>query len=118
MTLCWEPGHETPIHDHSGSTGLMLVLDGQVTEDIYQQKTSDSPACHAGQRVLCHGEYSIITEDIGLHKISNRSNKRAVSLHLYCKPIRSYFVYNEKTPNRLRKVPSFHSKFGQVQTLC
>lgn len=117
MTLCWEPGHETPIHDHNGSEGLMLMVEGSLQEVIYHQANLDSPLVKVKEGTLLQGESSVITEEIGLHKIVNKSKKRAISLHLYCKPIKSFFVYNEKNSNRMLKIPSFYSEYGQLRAL-
>jgi cysteine dioxygenase len=37
LLLCWRPGHRTPIHDHGGSIGVVMVCEGLLTETMYER---------------------------------------------------------------------------------
>jgi cysteine dioxygenase len=36
LMLCWHSGQRTPIHDHGGSIGVILVCEGSLTETMYE----------------------------------------------------------------------------------
>lgn len=114
MTLCWEAKQETPIHDHNGSRGIVLVTQGTLHEVIYKQ--TPNPPCLIKVSEVNAGEKAItsIDDSIGYHKIINNSGERAVSLHLYAKPIEAFYVYNSNNLKRCLKTPCFYSKFGNL----
>lgn len=69
--LSWVPGQGSGLHDHGASSGVLTVLDGELTEH-----TARGPlALGAGsQRVFAPG-YA--------HEVQNDSLDGAVSLHVY-----------------------------------
>jgi len=113
MILCWEPGQETPIHDHGESEGYLLLLQGSLTEQIYHQNEKKTSLTLVKEQTLSSGEASVINESVGYHKLANKSKERVVSFHLYYKPIKKFFVYNERNLNRLQKTCSFYSIHGK-----
>jgi cysteine dioxygenase len=42
LFLCWRPGQRTPIHDHGGSVGVVLVCEGMMTETMFEQAPEGS----------------------------------------------------------------------------
>ena len=36
LMLCWRSGQRTPIHDHGGSIGVVMVCEGLMTETMYE----------------------------------------------------------------------------------
>ncbi|NEA64110.1 cysteine dioxygenase family protein [Streptomyces sp. SID12488] len=69
--LSWVPGQGSGLHDHGGSSGVLTVLDGQLTE----RTESGTRALGAGvQRVFAPGY---------VHEVVNDSLEPAVSLHVY-----------------------------------
>jgi cysteine dioxygenase len=36
LMLCWRSGQRTPIHDHGGSIGVVMVAEGCLTETMYE----------------------------------------------------------------------------------
>jgi cysteine dioxygenase len=36
LMLCWHSGQRTPIHDHGGSIGVVMVCEGSMTETMYE----------------------------------------------------------------------------------
>lgn len=107
MILCWNEGKSSPIHDHAGAHCIMKVLDGKLTETQYDWPSNPSPPCsgssmsdsdsdESGQTVpsskrmtvkcettLSRNEATYIHDKIGLHRVSNKTDKPAISLHLY-----------------------------------
>ncbi|HET6354601.1 cysteine dioxygenase family protein [Streptomyces sp.] len=69
--LSWVPGQGSGLHDHGLSSGVLTVLDGELTERTEQ--TSRSLAAGA-QRVFAPGY---------VHEVVNDSLEPAVSLHVY-----------------------------------
>jgi hypothetical protein len=78
--LTWLPGQGTDLHDHGGSSGAFQVVEGTLAED---------PASGPGRgpvRIIA-GE---LDEGTGrrfgnqhIHRITNRSGRPAVSIHVY-----------------------------------
>jgi hypothetical protein len=78
--LTWLPGQGTDLHDHGGSAGAFHVYAGTLTEDTVTTP-GDSPP-------------RIVARDLGegagrrfgarhIHRITNRSNRPAISIHAY-----------------------------------
>eukprot|EP01116_Phalansterium_solitarium_P023528 TRINITY_DN8284_c0_g1_i2.p1 TRINITY_DN8284_c0_g1~~TRINITY_DN8284_c0_g1_i2.p1 ORF type:complete len:673 (-),score=239.38 TRINITY_DN8284_c0_g1_i2:165-2183(-) len=82
LVLCWEPEQESPIHAHDESCCWMRVLDGELKQTAFSSskkplKKSTLPAGHV---------YQCNPETVGLHRVSNASGRRVVSLHVYSPP--------------------------------
>ena len=113
MILCWAPGTQSAIHDHSNSHCLLKVLDGTVEESLYDWPSSSSPQSPKDSAIASSplspqqeqqplqesalllkktsvysaNQVTYMHDTLGLHKISNPSSfKGAVSLHLYSPP--------------------------------
>ena len=76
--LTWLPGQGTEIHDHGGSAGAFQVVSGSLTEDTVVDGTPPRITARelgegAGRRF---GPRHI-------HRITNRSGRPAVSVHVY-----------------------------------
>ncbi|WP_031068325.1 cysteine dioxygenase [Streptomyces sp. NRRL S-118] len=69
--LSWVPGQGTGLHDHGGSSGVLTVLEGRLTERTDRGARKLSPGA---QRVFAPG-YA--------HEVVNDSLEPAVSLHVY-----------------------------------
>ena len=76
--LTWLPGQGTDLHDHGGSAGAFHVLSGNLSEDT----------------VVAGTPVRIIAREFGegagrrfgsrhLHRITNRSVRPAISIHVY-----------------------------------
>ena len=69
--LSWVPGQGSGLHDHGLSSGVLTVLDGELTERT--ERTSRSLAA-GSQRVFAPGY---------VHEVINDSLEPAVRLHIY-----------------------------------
>ena len=78
--LTWLPGQGTDLHDHGGSAGAFHVFGGSLTEDTIVATPG--------------GPHRMITRELGegagrrfgsrhIHRITNRSSRPAVSIHVY-----------------------------------
>lgn len=137
LVLVWNPGRSSPIHDHANAHCVMKILKGSLKETLYSMppgsagSNSGSSGTLTPPQVVKETNYSenqvtYISDQIGLHKISNPSNSEvAVSLHLYTPPHAANFGFNlfdEKTGQQThikqaeffsdRGKPMEKSKFG------
>ncbi|MBL4662950.1 MAG: cysteine dioxygenase family protein [Flavobacteriaceae bacterium] len=93
VLICWNPGDETPKHGHSGQRCWVYQVDGEINEVRYKVD-------EAGVLVPCNemqlnpGRLTYIVDTMGYHSLSNNSNKRAMTLHLYISPIDSCKVFD------------------------
>ncbi|MFG3499459.1 cysteine dioxygenase [Streptomyces sp. NPDC047928] len=69
--LSWVPGQGTGLHDHGRSSGVLTVLQGELTERTER-----------GARTLRGGAHRILAPGFA-HDIVNDSLEPAVSLHIY-----------------------------------
>ncbi|QGV80300.1 cysteine dioxygenase [Streptomyces ficellus] len=69
--LSWVPGQGTGMHDHGDSSGVLTVLDGELTERTEK-----------GARVLTSGAQRVFAPGYA-HDVVNDSLEPAVSLHVY-----------------------------------
>ncbi|MFD8148261.1 cysteine dioxygenase [Streptomyces sp. NPDC059708] len=69
--LSWVPGQGSGLHDHGASSGVLTVLDGELTEHTPRGRLTHRPGT---QRVFAPG-YA--------HEVVNDTLEGAVSLHVY-----------------------------------
>ncbi|MCT9005666.1 cysteine dioxygenase [Streptomyces sp. NPDC054766] len=69
--LSWVPGQGSGLHDHGGSSGVLTVLDGALTE---RTERGICALSSGAQRVFAPGY---------VHEVVNDSLEPAVSLHVY-----------------------------------
>ena len=94
LLMCWEPGQISQIHDHNGQQGWIYVVSGEITEELFSTKKGQKPKMTAS-RTLGAKMSSHISDAIGSHRLSNQSQERCMSVHLYAKPIDSVHTYRE-----------------------
>jgi cysteine dioxygenase len=85
--LCWRNGQRSPIHDHRGSSCAVRVLEGMMTETVFEF----APNGHVKalfSRDLAPGSV-VGSEDTDLHQVSNLQAGDAdlVTLHIYSPPL-------------------------------
>lgn len=69
--LSWVPGQGSGRHDHGESSGVLTVLEGELTEHV---ESGPRPLAAGAQRVFAPGY---------VHEVVNDSLTPAVSLHVY-----------------------------------
>ncbi|MFJ4714881.1 cysteine dioxygenase [Streptomyces sp. NPDC088785] len=69
--LSWVPGQGSGVHDHGGSSGVMTLLQGELTERSQR-----------GARTLAAGAQRVFAPGY-VHEVVNDSLEPAVSLHVY-----------------------------------
>lgn len=110
ILLCWEPGQETPIHCHNDQECWVYVLKGEFDEKRYSENSS-GPKLEVEQS-CCKDGVSYMKDEMGFHKLINSTNGRAMSLHLYVKPIEACNVYNELSEKFEEKQLTYYSYEG------
>ncbi|KAK1622017.1 cysteine dioxygenase [Colletotrichum phormii] len=113
LVLVWTPGKGSPIHSHSNAHCLMKILKGSLTETRYdfpQESNREIISTPLDDRnasmdvalesVYTENDVAYMSDDQGVHKMWNNSDKFAVSLHLYTPPniVRNgCYVFNADT---------------------
>jgi len=80
--ICWDKNQFSPIHNHSDNGCIYKVLEGELSEYIYD--TNNIKCIELGN--LNSGSVSYIDNNIGYHKVGNDNKDLAVSLHIYSPP--------------------------------
>ncbi len=93
LILCWQQEQYSSIHNHGGRDCFMYVIEGSIQENIYQLKQNNLINCQ--KNIYTQGDNSYMLDSMGMHSIKCVSN-RAVTLHLYAKPIEEYHIFDLK----------------------
>jgi predicted metal-dependent enzyme (double-stranded beta helix superfamily) len=78
--LAWLPGQSTGLHDHAGSSGAFVVVDGTLHEDTAEQDLDGRTTLRG--RTLAAGDLRGFGPD-HVHEVRNDSSEPAVSIHVY-----------------------------------
>lgn len=127
ILLCWSEGHGSGIHDHANANCWMKVMDGALTENLYNWPSEDQTDIPPeANKMMCQrkkeytrGQVAYINDTIGLHRIENNSHTRsAVSLHLYSPPFDMCHSFDERTGKVIPCHVRYWSKYGERTPLC
>ncbi|KAK7754115.1 hypothetical protein SLS62_003961 [Diatrype stigma] len=120
MILVWTPGKGSPIHDHGKAHCLMKILKGDLTETRYDFPDGDKakPMVKKSEQVHKTDQTAYMSDDLGLHRVTNQGSDYAVSLHLYTPPNvakHGCYVFDDSTgeAKHIAKC-GYHSVFGEV----
>ncbi len=113
MVICWDAGHQTPLHDHNQSSGWMLPIEGNIHETRYQMKQDPKPHF---EKVSTHpvAGAAYIDDFIGMHVLHNDSGKQAITLHLYSPPIRECRYYDAQSAASRVATMRYYSIDGEL----
>ena len=91
VAICWNPGQDTPIHNHIGSDCAFLIASGVTTETIYEinQKGLAYPV---SDRRYLPGEVCAAAEP-DIHRVSNKESTNLINLHVYTPPLSEFQIY-------------------------
>lgn len=106
ILLCWEPSQVTPIHDHGGQECWVKVLKGELKETIYEEHVEGEPI-PVRSFVSKPGDITYMVDFMGCHRLENVTDERALSLHLYAKPIETCNIYDPETELFVPKVMTY-----------
>ncbi len=80
LLVCWRPGQGTPLHGHGPSDGVVLILEGEMTNESYL------PDGNIETEVFTTGQ--MIHSPVGTkHVMVNKSDADVVSFHIYAPPL-------------------------------
>ncbi len=97
LMLCWHPGQRTPIHDHGGSVGVVLVVEGLLTETMYDHAPEGHVRPYDTRRRV-PGE--ITGADVpDIHQLLNLQpeGRDMVTLHCYAPPLSVLNTYSPRS---------------------
>ena len=109
MVMCWNSGQRSSIHDHAGSLGGIKILQGELTECLFEK------AANGMIKSLSSAEYRTqqarVEETSLIHQISNlqASNGSTVSVHIYVPPLIRMNVYSLEDPAVRNILPQYFS---------
>ena len=95
ILICWDGNCKTKIHDHDGQNCWVYQVDGKLREVRFEGPENNLEVY--SDNILDEGEVSYMNDQMGYHRIENPSDKRAMTLHIYAKPIEQCKVYNEES---------------------
>lgn len=95
ILLCWEAGQETPIHCHNEQECWVYVVEGELEEQRFDNELNRVDVAGLESIPLNQKEKSYMNDHLGYHTLANQTDKRAMSLHLYAKPIERCRTYDE-----------------------
>jgi quercetin dioxygenase-like cupin family protein len=92
--LSWVPGQGTGLHDHGGSSGVLTVLEGTLTEHTRR-----------GTRALGTGAQRVFAPG-SAHEIVNDTLEPAISLHVYYPGLTGMPMHPKACAARTAAVPA------------
>jgi cysteine dioxygenase len=98
--MCWRNGQRSPIHDHRGSSCGVRVLQGVLTETLFDFAANGHVKAR-GSHDFEPGDV-IGGEDSDVHQVSNLQAASAdlVTLHVYSPPLVFMGTYDMTSANR------------------
>lgn len=87
LVLCWKPGQRTPIHDHNGSHGAVLIHKGIMWETTFEYHTETGLAYKSHRELRTGGLTGSEIPDI--HQLGNPdvSGRDLITIHIYAPPL-------------------------------
>ncbi|MCI0524920.1 MAG: cysteine dioxygenase family protein [Acidobacteria bacterium] len=135
MTICWQPGQRTAVHTHNGQLCWMITQRGDLAVVDYKWLGCDHPEnqnvvgidCLAGsdhtklevirEVEACAGGPVVTADKLQtIHRLYNLSenSERAVSIHIYSRPIDSCVAFDMENQRCYRRQLAYFSKYGEV----
>lgn len=136
MTICWQPGQRTSVHTHNGQLCWMIPQSGNLGVVDYKWMGCDHPEnqnvvgldCLAGsdhtrleflrETEACAGGPVMTADKLQtIHRLYNLSpdRERAISIHIYSRPIDSCVAFDMEGNHCYRRQLSYFSKYGELQ---
>lgn len=97
LLLCWHAGQRTPIHDHGGSVGVVMVCEGLLTETMFELAPEGRVRPYNTYR---WGPGAITGADVpDVHQLLNLqpAGRDMVTLHCYAPPLSVLNTYSPRS---------------------
>lgn len=92
--IAWRPGADLALHDHGGSTGAVLVVQGGLME-----RSTDRLDPRPPQTVRVPAREPLAIEPTRIHGLWNPGPSTAVSVHVYSPPLATMTFYDPRPPD-------------------
>jgi cysteine dioxygenase len=120
IVMCWPADVHSAVHEHGGSRGFVKVERGSLVAENYTVVESEQQAGYArlafdGRRVLEAGDIEVTAPGQDVHRVG-AVGQDAVSLHLYAKPLDTFFVFDESS-RTCREVTSRYDTMPYMEIL-
>jgi cysteine dioxygenase len=90
LVLTWLAGQRSPVHDHGPAEGLVRIVAGEATENLYRCRESGAAKRELMSRTLRPGIVSRLGGGM-LHSLGNDTPETTlVTLHLYVPPLQGH----------------------------
>jgi cysteine dioxygenase len=137
IAICWGPGQKTAVHTHNGQLCWMITQQGNIGVVDYKWLGCDHPEnqnvvgidCLAGsdhtrlelvrEIEACAGGPVLTADKLQtIHRLYNLSDarERAVSIHIYSRPIDSCVAFDMEKNQCYRRHLAYFSKYGEVMS--
>jgi cysteine dioxygenase len=120
IALCWEPGTQSPIHNHSGQLCWLSIQTGALRLENFT--SLDGPGPGDNIRLVPNG--GIDRAGVGcldlqqgenaIHRVSNPFAERAISLHVYSLPFDTCLAYDPAARTSREMRLQYHSIGGKL----
>ncbi len=135
MTICWKPGQKTAVHTHNGQLCWMIMQSGVLEVVDYKWLGCDHPEyqnvvgldCLAGSdhikldrlhETVATTDGPVLTADKlqTIHQLFNcgEDRERAVSIHVYSRPIDSCVAFDMDGQRCYRRQLDYFSEYGEL----
>ena len=125
LTVCWEPGASSPIHDHAGQDCWLYVHAGALFIETYDLVDPTHRGCE-GQGIGVRKRGDIERVEVGvvdhrgpvkdIHRVVNRRSlgQRAITVHIYAQPFDACVVYNASRRQARRVLLRYDTVGGRL----
>jgi predicted metal-dependent enzyme (double-stranded beta helix superfamily) len=96
-TIRWAPGGSLELHDHGGSSGAMMVFDGELVERFATGRRALGLRSHRAGGGAAFGPAHV-------HAVTNVGGEPAISVHAYSPPLPGMTFYDFSSSGRLEQV--------------
>jgi cysteine dioxygenase len=111
LVLCWRSGQRSPIHDHTGSSCAVKVIQGVATETVFA-RGPNGMLYAVGSRQLPAG-CTCASQDSDVHQMSNLQSEgeELITLHIYSPPLLYMNMYSIIEPRVTRFFDPINDEF-------
>jgi cysteine dioxygenase len=113
VLLCWPAGQKTANHCHNGQECWVKVVSGEFEEEMYNLEGDTGKLIYKETKKVARHEVTSVDDHTVFHTLKNISNTRAMTLHLYMKPIQQCRYVDEDSKELKTAVMSYYSIKGE-----
>lgn len=108
LLVAWMPGQSSVIHNHEGNSCLWTVIHGSLSERKFEWENKTKSLNFIDSTEVLKDERSFDDDASFFHQVQNTSNNRAVSLHIYKKPLKTCTIFDVGTSKLSKMAISYH----------